>query len=447
MKIARAAAAVCVGLLTMAGAQPGFAALLAPKLFLSADGVALSSVPGKKVLKRSIEVTRTTGRIAAAWTASSDQSWLTVTPSGATGDKLTVQASTNGLSPDQAYTANVTVSTDDGFTDSETLHVGLWIGSSAPATVEVQQNALSIATNPVLPYAYVSDGGSSVLVYNVYSGKKAATFKNVAPSVGYMDVSSDGGTLFAADTTNAKIVAVDAAAGTVLGSYAVGYPIDSSFNMVYARPYGQPALYLAANGNGAGGVIAYPSGNALISGGFDGGGSFMAVTPDGRSIYTLMTFTSPGSLYGYSLSANSKGFRLKPTGSQRIEGENCEDLAVSRDGKHVYPACGAPYEFDVYDGKSLLQVQTLPANPYPNNAEVDTFDNFVGGLNGLDAPDDIFVYNQKAKSLGDVATTDYSEEEGQQPASVKVSGDSTRVVSSTNYVFNHTQVLIFRSLP
>ena len=446
MKSVRIAAAACAGLLTLVCAAPGFAGALAPKLFLSADGVALSSTPGKSVLTRSIEVDRTTGRAQAAWTASSDQSWLSVTASGTTGGKLTVQADTTGLTADQEYTANVTVSTGDGFTDTETLHVGLWVGSSTPVTVEVQQNALSIATNPVLPYAYVSDGGTDIKVYNVYSGTVVTTFHNAAPAIGYMDVSSDGATLFAADLPDAKIVALDASSGAVLGRYKVGYAIDSTFDMVYARPYGQPALYLSPNGNGDGGVIAYPSGDTLLSGGFGGGGDFIAVTPDGKGVYTIQNFTSPGSLYAYSLSASSKGISLKPLGNARISGENCQDLAVSRDGKRLYPACGAPYEFDVYDSKSLTQVQTLAGNSYPNNAEVDTFDNFVGGLNGLDDPYDIFVYNPKGRSLGNVATTDASEGEGQQPAAVKVSGDSTRVISATWKVYNSNQTLIFRSL-
>ncbi len=446
MKCTRLASAVCAGLLAFACMTPASAHTLAPKLFLSADGVALSSVPGKRVLKRAITVTRTTGKTATAWTASSDQAWLTVTPGGATGDKLTVEANTHGLSSNQVYTANVTVSTTDGFTDTETLHVGLWVGSSAPATVEVQQNALSIATNPVQPYAYVSDGGADIKVFNVYSGAVVTTFKKVANAVGYMDVSSDGATLFAVDVTHAKIVALDAVSGSVLGTYPVGYAVDGTFNMVYARPYGQPALYLAPNGNGNGGIIAYPSGDVLLSGGFQDYG-FLAVTPDGRRVYTVTTFVSPGAITGYSLSATSKGVSLKSLAYQWDAGSNCEDLAVSRDGKHVYPACGSPYQFPVFDGKTLAQVQTLSGAPYPNNAEIDTFDNFVGGLDGLYAQDDIFVYNQKGRSLGNVATTSESYNEGQQPAVVKVSGDSTRVISSTGYVFNNEQTLMFRNMP
>jgi len=443
MKIAHIAAAVGAGLLTTACVTPGLAGTLPPKLFLSADGVALSSTPGKGVLKRSIEVDRTTGKAHAAWTASSDQSWLTVTASGTTGGKLTVEADTTGLAADQDYTADVTVSTDDGFTDSETLHVGLWIGSSKPGTVQIQQTVESIATNPVLPYAYVTDGGANIKVYNVYSGAAVTTFRNVAPTLGSMDVSSDGATLFATDTTGYKIVALDAASGTVLSKYKVGYAIDGFFAMAYARPYGQPALYLGPNGNGAGGVIAYPSGDVLVSGGFGNGGSnYLAVTPDGRSVYTVTMFLSPGSLYGYSLSANSKGFSVKSLDSLFDAGSNCRDLAVSRDGKHVYPACGAPYEFAVFDGKTLSQVQTLPAAPYPANVEIDTFDNAVGGIDGVaENNEDVFVYNQKGKARGTVSTP----VQGEQQAALKVSGDSTRVVNATESF--GTQMLLFRNMP
>jgi sugar lactone lactonase YvrE len=448
MKSVRIAAAACAGLLAMACAAPGFAGALAPQLYLSADGVAFSSFPGKhNVLRRTITVERTTGKTPAAWTASSDQSWLTVTPSGVTGGKLVLQVDPEGLAPDQLYTATVTVTTSDGFKDTKLSKATEWVGSKVTSEKEVQQNALHIATNPVLPYAYAADGSGSIVVYNVYSAETVATFKNVASAVGAMEVSSDGATLFAADTKKSQIVALDAATGALLDTYNVGYQIDGYFNMVYARPYGQPALYLAPNGNGDGGVMAYPSGAMLVAGGFGGGGSFMAATPDGRGVYTIVPFSSPGTIYGYSLSASTKGFAVKPTGLVRINGENCQDIAVSRDGKAVYPACGAPYEFDVYDTKSWKQVQTLAASPYPDNIEVDTFDNVVGGITGVDQADDVFVFNRKGKSLGQVQSGSADESEGQEPGTVKVSGDSTRVISVTDHVFNSSQTLIFRNMP
>jgi hypothetical protein len=411
-----------------------------PKLFLSANGLALSSFPSRQTLTHTIKVDRTRGKTPVTWTAVSNKPWLTVTASGTTGGTLMVTATPGQLKQDKLYLASVAVSTNGGdFTDTENLNVGFWVGSTDPSTVTLQQNALSIATNPVTPIAYVADASSSILEYNVYSGELVATLQNVAPTVGAMEVSSDGLTLFAADTTNYKIIALDAKNGKRIAAYSLGYPINSGFNMVYARPFGQPALYAAG-----GPIIAFPSGDTLAS---NLPADFIAVTPDGMKLFGVTVGESPGSLYNYSVGRNGDALAVEPIGSTRTNDDNCQDLAVSHDGGHVYPACGAPYEFDVYDGKTLAQVQTLPANPYPNNIEVDSNDDVVGGINGLYQQDDVYVFDQKGFSLGVVPTTSQSYEDGQQTAAMKVSGDTTRVISVTAAVYDSSQTLMFRNLP
>jgi hypothetical protein len=399
------------------------------KLFLSTDGLALSSFPSRHVLSKTIKVERTQGKRSVSWTASSDQSWLTVTPSGQTGGALTVKAKPGKLQKDQLNCANVTVATSGGdFSDTETLRVGFWIGSTDTATVTVQQDAIAIAANPVEPVAYVADGSSSIYEYNVYSGQLVGTLEKVAPTIGPMEVSSDGQTLFATDTTNYKIVALDADTGDEIGTYSLGYALPYGFNMVYARPYGQPAIY-AQDGP----ILAVPSGDVLANGLPE---DFLAVTPDGRKLFGVDVGTSPGTLYNYSIKGSGGKLDITPITSGRTNDDNCQDLAVSLDGRHVYPACGAPYEFDVYDGKTLEQVQTLPANPYPNNVKIDVNDDVVGGIDGLYEQDDIYVFNQKGYSLGEVPTSQQSYSDGQQTAAMGVSGDAMRVISVTAQVYN-----------
>jgi hypothetical protein len=434
MKFAFVAALLCAGSVAVLGGTPAAALSFPTKLFLSQDGLGLVKVPGHRMLTKTIQVTRTAGHAAASWTASSDQPWLSVTPSGTTGGKLKVTADVNGLAADQFYSANVTVATNGAdFTDSETLHIGLWIGSTKPGLVELQQTVASVATNPVSPIAYVTDGGSSVVEYNVYSGAIVGTFKKVAPTIGDMEVSSDGATLFAADTTNYKIVALDANTGAVLGKYAIGSSLSYGQNMVYARPFGQPAIFASG-----GPAIAYPSGDKLVD---SIPNLALAATSDGHELFGVTIGESPGTLYSYSLKLKHDALTMSANGNTIINGENCQDLAVSLDGKHVYPACGAPYEFDVYDGRTLGQVQTLPANSYPNNIEIDQNDRVIGGLNGLYDQYDVYVYSQKGRLIGTVDTTDESYY-GSDSYTMKVSGDGGRLISVASSGY-----LMFRSLP
>jgi hypothetical protein len=413
------------------------ATVFPPKLFLSADGVALSSFPSRNTLDQKLVVARTQGKVPVTWTAASDQPWLTVTASGTTGQALKLHANPHGLAKDQPFLANVTVSTSDAdFADTETLRVGFWVGSTDPTTVmhRLRQTATSIAANPVEPVVYMTDGRGSVQAYNVYSGAPAATLNNIAPAITTLDVSSDGRTLFALNANTNKLAAVDLATGAVLHRYAIKSSNYGS-GMAYARPFGQPALFTAA-----GPVIAYPSGDVLATG--PAGGDAVAATPDGSKIFRVTLGDSPGTLSAYSAGLSNGELTLTRTGSTYINGENCQDLAVSHSGAHVYPACGAPYEFDVYSGKTLTQVQTLAATDYPISIEVDAFDRVVGGINNTDAATDAYVYNQRGDSLGGVPNTGIDE----QPGLLKVSGDGTRVLTAMQ-TWGNLPYLVFRSMP
>lgn len=407
------------------------------KLFLQFDGIALSSFPNRHKLTRVVNVQLTQGTTPVMWTASSNQTWLTVTASGQTGGTLTVTADPSKVSGTGLQMGQVTVSTSGGdFSDTETIRVGFWIGDKKPGLVTLQKNATNITANPVEPVAYISDGSSTISEYNVYDGTFIGKFKNVAPTVGALEVSSDGLTLFATDMTNFKIVALNADTGAKLASYKIGHALNQEFNMVYARPYGQPAIYISS-----GSIVAFPSGEKLVTTTFPDN-AFLAATANGEHVFSL----SP-SLRSYSVKLANGALSVKTLKIGSITGENCWALAVSQNGNHVYPACGSPYEFDVYSGTTLKQVQTLPADHYPNNVEVDANDDVVGGVNGLYDADDIFVFNQKGFAEGKVATTTQSYDAGQQSAAMKVSGDCTRVISVTAAVYNSSQTLMFRDLP
>lgn len=96
-------------------------------------GVALSSFPARDRLQRTLTVGSSLGRSNVPWTATSNQPWLSVTPSGESGDALTLTASTSGLAQNQSHIAEVTLaSTDQTIERDETIRVALWVGGSNP---------------------------------------------------------------------------------------------------------------------------------------------------------------------------------------------------------------------------------------------------------------------------------------------------------------------------
>ena len=413
------------------------------RLLVYENGASLSKFPSSSQLSRSVSIgSESVVSGNTCWSATASVKWLSVQPSG---KNLVLTANPSGLTTDVVHMATVTVQSTNSPAQTATIPVALWVGSSDPGTITLAQSTAAVATNPVEPFAYVSAGSSSVYAFNVYTGQLVKTFTNVAPTVGSMVVSYDGVTLFAVDTTNYQIVALDAKGGKILNRYKLAGPISSDFSFAYAKPAGNPTLF--APGQGA---IDVATGQ-LVSSPITNTNSFydplIAATPNGARLAIVERGLSPGSIYTYTVShANTGELTITAVASSTIAGENCQAMAVSQDGLRLYPACGWPYEFDVYDGNTLQQVQTLPAVAYPNNAVMNSNGDFVGGVNGLYETDDVFVFNRKGYSLGVVPTTPQSYSQGQGNNLLATSGDSTRVISATAAVYG-SQNLMFRALP
>lgn len=389
-------------------------------------------------------------RTNARRTTEPPTTWLKVTANGQTGGRLSLRADPTGLAPDTAYDATVTVKTapDAAFQDTQRIHVGLWVGSADPVTVSLPHGGLQAAANPVAPLAYVAIGGTSIDVFNVYSGQRVSTFAHVAPSVGRLVPSSDGLTLYAADLTNYRILALDARTGQQLGAFPLYGAIPSNFSFALGRPGGRATLFApgfraidVATGRFVSGTIASPTFGTWYS-------PFITSSADGSRLAVIERGLSPGSIYGFTVTAGAAGGWVIANAKDNtfINGENCQAMAMSLDGTRLYPACGWPYEFDVYAWASMKQVQTLPADHYPNNAAMDADGNFVGGLDGLYDASDVYVFNAKGYLLGTVPTTNQTAANGQQSDFMAVSGDGTRVMTATPSIFGtDQQLLVFRS--
>lgn len=413
----------------------------AAHFFVAQNGVALSQFPSRSRLAAAVRVGTTQPVTPAGrWIADSSAPWLSVTRTGKTGQQLQLTADPTGLAPDTLYTATVTLRGTPGssVTGSIPIRVSLWIGSSDPGNQIVDHEAVSLSANPVEPWVYVSDGSSNIDVFNVYSGQLIKSIR-VAPSIGTLQISSDGTELFAVDTTNYKIVGVDARSGRILKSYPLGGPIGSDFSFTYARPAGVPTLF--AEGQPAIDVATGNHVSAPLTEPFPYD-PFITSTADGSHLAIVERGLSPGTLYSYTVISDNGQLTITPVNSSMIAGENCQDLAISPGGSRLYPACGAPYEFDVYDFASLQQVQTLAATNYPDNAEFDSNGDFVGGIDGMYADADVYVYNLQGYNLGTVPLLEYAE--AQQDTVMKISGDSTRVISG---IWNPSNQILFREMP
>ncbi len=431
--------ALAAGIVPAAIASPGAGVVAttgSARFFVAQDGVALSQFPSRSrlaagVLVGTTEPVGTPGR----WQASSSATWLSVTSHGRTGQKVQLTADPTGLATDTLYTATVTLKGTLGSSvrGSVPIRVALWIGSTDPVSRIVEHDAASLSANPVEPWVYVSDGSPDIDVFNVYNGRLIKSFPGIAPSIGELQISSDGTKLFAVDTTNYKIIAVNAKSGQILKSYALAGPISSYFSFTYARPAGVPTLFApgqAAIDVATGNQVSDPIAESFV-------GAVITSTADGSHLAIL-----DGILHSYTVISDNGYLTITAIKSAPISGENCPDVAISPDGSRLYPACGWPYEFDVYDFVSLKQVQTLAATNYPDNAEFDSDGDFVGGIDGLYADADVYVYDLDGYNLGTVPLIEYAQ--GQQNALMKISGDSTRVISGT---WNPSNQILFREMP
>ena len=425
-----------------AGASPA-------RLFLPTNGVALSQFPSYNRLSRSVPVDLTRNHDAVSWTATSSQPWLSVTQSGMTGQLITLTATPGTLTQNTAHIAIVTVSTSELGPAPVTanIRVSLWLGSSDPQTLAITQPTESLAANPIEPWVYVNPGNTSIVVLNVYTGALVTTFSEVAPTIGEIVVSPDGYQLFAVDTTNYKIIELNAVTGKQVASFALDGPVDSFFSFAYARPItgatlfavGEPAIRVA-NGE----RISKPltSTHKFLT-------PLLQATPDGSRLAVLERGEAPGSLYTFSVSGAAGQLTITPQKTATLNGGGSAALTFSSDGSRLYPASGEVYEFDVYDWSTLKQVQTLPAGDFPGNAMFDSLGDFIGSSDGIYQTDDIFIFDTAGYSLGSVPTTTYDYSNGLASNSMAISGDSTRVisvigVSGSGYNGN---ILLFRNLP
>jgi len=362
--------------------------------------------------------------LATNWTATSspNQSWLTVTPSGTAGGDLVLTANPSGLVTDSVNLATVTIASPDTTVENtETIRVGLWVGSTTPAPTTAINTAYNeVAADPIRPYAYVAGAGGNIQVYNVYTGLPGTPIISGASQIGALAISHDGSTLYAVDTSTLTIVPVN------LDSYVAGpawslsgaptYP-----RIVYARTNGF-AFVLAGNGR------AYDAtSGAMLAPTFFGAVSELAVARNGATFCaeTACRSLDYTALGGGQLSIGALRF-LNATDFPN----NCQDVAISNDASRIYLACRAVYHFMVFDGTTLNQISTLAGDAYPNIVEVAADGRTFAGAFSWYGVNDVWVYDAGGAPLAAYRVAGYAK--ALVDRQLKISGDGIRMITLTD---------------
>jgi hypothetical protein len=402
------------------------------RLWASANGVAFASFPGRSVLTRSLRIFNSQKR-DIAWAASSDQSWLSVTPSGSGEEALTLTATPGSLAAGELHVATVTVSSGDArIVNDESIRVGLWIGEDDPQDLTLSVAARYIVANPVEPLVFAHNGGTSISVYDVYTGELVRTL-NVGTNMGPMTFSSDGVTLFAVNANEQEALAINPTTGAVIRTYAytAAHFSDSELGEIaYARPSGYPLLLSGSIGD----VFDVASG-ARFSARLLGDGH-IAVSKDGQRVYLqeMVTIRTPWYFNELRYSTlDSAGVSIlrsfEKTSSLSVV--NGQDLALSHDDSRLYRAIGSPPGFEVASPDTLatieyLSVERFPA--YPGSFECSWRGWCLGAVGPLGAPQNIWIYDEEGESIGGLHAGDGAP--GLWQAQMVLSGDNMRVVTA-----------------
>jgi hypothetical protein len=171
----------------------------------------------------------------------------------------------------------------------------------------------------------------------------------------------------------------------------------------------------------------------------------LAGSPDGSKIVT-----DPGHVFSIARSALGGGQLLVtslfgtdyPPGST---GQAC----ISADGQTVYMASGSPNDLPGISIATLLQIQTLPAQPYPNSIACVWNGVIVGGTDGYTAATDIFVYNGPTGAQLALLASSATGHRDLAARGMAVSADATRLITVISQTPRGTvgNELRFQALP
>lgn len=369
----------------------------AERLFVDYDGIALTKLPSRQLLSRTIKVSSTLGNADVPWTATANVPWLEVTGSGTTGGTLRVQANPAGLAANRSYVGTVTVKSEGtGIENTQTIQVGLWIGGAdlEPRilldNVDMYSQNEPFAVSPVEPLFFWHDTSGKVIAYNLFTGVKVREFSTGLPTgreaTGPIAISSDGRLLAVADPFSARVRVLSASDGSLHSTY--GYSrdaYDGYRSLSFGRPAAVPMLF-----TGTGVAIDLETKQRLP----EGFGSYydtgkVVATLDGREVYVNNWGVAPSSMRRFSTSwswLHGRQFGINAAGGIYSSGAYYDDLAVSADGTRVFT------QFAVFNAATGQRLYNSPADT-GLDVETDWAGRYVwaGARTFLFGPDDELI--------------------------------------------------------
>lgn len=393
------------------------------KVLPSDVGVALVSVPGWSRLTQTVTVSDNFNQ-GVAWSASADRSWLQVERSG---NALKLSADASGLPLDSISYATVTLSSSAAATP-EKVRVAVWKGSKTPAAKTVLTTRYTrVLADPIRPLVYVHAGGSTLDVYNIYTGAKIATSGALGAILSDMAMSPNGDHLFVHDAGNANVQVVDPLTLTRQATYNLTTSTGSGTHLLPIRPNG---VELLLTNTGSAFRVAD---NTRLK--FDVGGT-MSATANGKRLFAQNEGLSPASVYAYDVDYSEVGggtlfVKQTATGWSVNNASNGRDIAVSADGSHLYTASGAPYRCGNVDPVSLAGLGLLTGgDAYPNNVKVDRQGRVFCGISGWYSTADVWLHDSNGTLLKSFKFAGYARE--LLARQMAVSGDGMVLVGLTD---------------
>ena len=325
------------------------------KLLVSETGVAMTHMANVSRLTRSLQVSDNLGK-GVRWQAQSDQAWLSVTPSGAAGEALKIEADPSALKDNSLNYATIAVTASDAtVAPAQPVVVALWKGAGeAQALPSMGTEAARynhLLADPVRPHVYAHSGGEKIDIYNVYTGARVGSLTAAGATFAKMLASPDGAFLYALDWTASQIKVFDLQAGQQVAAWPLDTALtafESSYvDLVYARPNGVGVVVATT------GQIFRASDGKLLASKIDQApsrlqfgsalkGSYLAASPDGTRIYsTDSRHYSPNTPFYWDMDYSEAEAGVlsftrpysAPLAQERLP--QAGGIAISRDGQRV----------------------------------------------------------------------------------------------------------------
>lgn len=368
----------------------------AHKLIPSETAVAMVGTPAWARISRTINVQDNFGQ-NTAWTAASDQPWLTVTT---TATSLTLTADPNALTVDTLNTATVTITPGVADVNAlEPIRVAFWKGSTAPAAaIALPLPYTTVVADPVRPLLYAHNGGAFIDVYHLYTQQKLATITGFSAALGDMATSPNGDRLYVIDINNRSLNTVDLNNRSITAQWQLPKAASSATRLRAIRPNGEELVVLSD-----GTIFQVVTGKTLPALALAGGS--LAASGDGKRLYqqdegkSSLNFTTFSIDYA-SLAGGTLFSAKQGAASHASPGSQGQDLAASADGSKVYSASSTPVACAALNPTDLSVLYYLNTNnAAPNNVEVGSDGRVYCGVAGRNNPTDVWAYSSTGALL------------------------------------------------